>query len=95
MSNAKVILIKGDKRNPEPDEHIIKFPGGSISVIRTTNNEYWAHVDVHKGRVNEDLLRESKIGHVVDSRIDRIDSDISEIECQDDVQHIAIRIKTE
>lgn len=92
---VKVILLKGDPKSPESAEHIIKFPGGSIAVTRTSDNEYWAHIEVNKGQVLEDMFRESKAGEIVDSRLDYVnpteDSRISGIKS---LQHLAVRIRT-
>ena len=63
---TKVILLKGDKRNPESSEHIIKFPGGSIAVARTSDNEYWAHIEVNKRELLEDEVRGSKFGEITE-----------------------------
>jgi len=98
---AKVILIEGNPANPEPAEHIIKFPGGSIAVCRTSDNEYWAHIEVnHKdgpnGQILEDDHRQSKNGEVVTSRVDYNypHTDIPAIQYHENINHIAVRIKT-
>jgi len=67
---AKVILLKGDPKKPESAEHIIKFPGGSISVCRVKEDEYWAHIEVHRGPIVDEAPRESKQGAIIDSRLD-------------------------
>lgn len=98
MANtAKVILLRGDKSHPESAEHIIKFPGGSISVCRTSNNEYWAHVEVYQDEIIDDSVRESKNGMVVDSRMDYAypHNQILNIPNIENLQHIAIRIKVQ
>lgn len=97
MDTAKVILLKGDKSNPESTEHIIKFPGGSIAVCRTSNNEYWAHIEVNHGQANLESVRESANGLIVDSRLDYdypANPNILEIENMENLNHIAVRIKT-
>jgi len=48
----KVFIIKGDKRNPEPIHHTIIFPSGHIGVVRTTDNNYWAHTYVNTDKTN-------------------------------------------
>ena len=60
---AKTITLKGDPKNPESAEHHIEFPGGSISVCRTSENEYWAHIYVNDGQILEDTVR-SKRGKI-------------------------------
>lgn len=93
---AKVIVLRGNPKNPESAEHIIKFPGGSISVCRTSNNEYWAHIAVHKGDVIDDLVVESANGALVDARVDYdFGSSIGRTQSipqLQDVNHIAVRI---
>ncbi len=69
-ATAKVIQLKGDPRNPESAEHIIEFPGGAISVCRTSDNKYWAHIHVHSGETVEDIPHMSKQGKIEKIRID-------------------------
>jgi len=73
-----VINVFGDKsKKLEPEEHRIHFPGGCISVARTTTGEYWAHISVntpaehehHNGDFTEGHTI-SKTGRVTRSRID-------------------------
>ena len=43
-----VIQVFGDKaRKLEPEHHRIEFPGGYISVDRTTEGQYWAHISIN------------------------------------------------
>ena len=96
-ATAKVINLHGNPAKPESAEHIITFPGGSISVCRTSNNEYWAHIAVHHGQVLDDIPSQSKNGEVVGSRIDYdwpASPNIVEMADMDQINHIAIRIKT-
>ena len=68
----KVFIIKGDKKNPEPIHHTIIFPGGHIGVVRTTDNNYWAHVYVNtdpRGKLL-DTVGESRVGKIKTIRID-------------------------
>ena len=94
---SKVINLKGDKNNPESAEHIITFPGGYISVTRTSNNEYWAHIGVNHKQLLEDVSSISKFGQVVENRIDYDDTGVQEIATRHRlpfINHIAVRIKT-
>jgi hypothetical protein len=94
-ATCKVIELKGNPKNPESAEHIIKFPGGSIAVARTSNNEYWAHIRVHRGQIIEGTVEESAFGTVVDSRLDYehpYDSAVDIFEAEY-LEHIAIRIR--
>jgi hypothetical protein len=96
-ATAKVIELKGDPRKPESAEHIIMFPGGSISVCRTSNNEYWAHIEVNHHEIIEDTIRQSKIGKIVKTRLDyfRPPGEVKEIEDIKDLTHLAVRISIE
>jgi hypothetical protein len=98
--DACTVLIEGNKKiRPEPSEHIIKFPGGSIGVTRTSNDEYWAHIVVNDGQVIDDIHWQSKPGKVVETRIDRIlppdACRVEELGYPEFINHIAIRISTE
>lgn len=59
-ATAKIITLKGDPKNPESAEHHIEFPGGSISVCRTSKNEYWAHIYVNDKQILDDTVRSKK-----------------------------------
>lgn len=65
----KKIVMTGNKENIEKPESIIEFPGGSISVCRTTQNEYWAHIEVNEKQIL-DSIREAKIGVIKKIRYD-------------------------
>ncbi|MEM7626542.1 MAG: hypothetical protein AAF333_13180 [Planctomycetota bacterium] len=101
----KTIHLHGDKRKPESAEHSIKFPGGSISLCRTSDDEYWAHIEVNHGDAGEDIggPRERKRGEVVHSRVDldfATDEDgeslpyLLNLPDHGRIQHIAVRIAT-
>ena len=98
--NSKVILIEGNKyKKPEPDEHIIKFPGGSISVTRTSDNTYWAHIEVNQEEIDEDTHRESKAGQIIETRLDyrRTDESLGRTDTVFDTKnlnHVGVRIMT-
>jgi hypothetical protein len=97
MNTCKVINLKGDPKNPESSEHIITFPGGSISVMRTSDNEYWAHITVNHGQVLDDIPSMSKRGDVVDTRVDHdhpVSPNIVDIPNRETINRIAIRIAT-
>ena len=92
-ATAKVIELKGSPNNPESAEHIIIFPGGSISVCRTSNNDYWAHIEINNKEVVSETVRQSVLGKIVKTRLD-YPNDIKEIKNLKNLNHIAIRIKT-
>lgn len=94
-ATAKVIELKGNPKNPESAEHIIKFPGGSIAVCRTTNNKYWAHIEVYDGKLLGETVRESAQGRIVETRLDYTDrAPIGEILEPARISHIAVLIET-
>lgn len=73
-ATAKTIILKGDAKNPESAEHHIIFPGGSISVCRTSDNRYWAHVKVNTEKPMDGAgVYESAGGQIECVRIDTID----------------------
>lgn len=88
----KKIIMTGKKENLEKPESIIEFPGGSISVCRTSSNEYWAHLEVNDKQKIDDIERESKIGRILKIRFDTI----SGAETLDiNTNHFAVLIGTE
>jgi hypothetical protein len=71
-ATSKTIILKGDHKNPESAEHHIEFPGGSVSVCRTSTGDYWAHVTVYteeKGPLL-DSTYQSRHGRIKAIRID-------------------------
>lgn len=90
----KKIELKGNKNNPESAEHHILFPGGTISVCRTSDGDYWAHIEVYtkeKGPLL-DSTRESKNGKIVGIRIDTPDG-VQEVDHKN-TDHFAVLIST-
>ncbi len=101
-----VIEVFGDKHTkPEPEQHRISFPGGEISVERTSDGEYWAHIHVNTHYSEEPNLTHvtSKRGKIVHSRVDFDFPEyerrgthglktIPEIPNAEDAKHIAVRI---
>lgn len=88
--------LYGDpKRQLEPAEVRIAFPGGSVTVARTTSGEYWAHVRLNTEndvRADEEVQR----GHLTDFRVDidgRHTSEVDVGELNDpQTYHFAARI---
>ncbi len=92
-ATAKVIELKGDPKRPESAEHIILFPGGSISVCRTTDDKYWAHITVnHNKPISGAGMMDSKRGEIEFVRIDTPDG-VKEIDHQG-TDHFAVLIST-
>jgi len=92
---SKSTILQGNPSIPESAEHIIVFPGGSLSVCRTTKNEYWVHIEVNDKQIIDDTTRESKQGQIVSVRLDYNNppGDVRTIDV-DKLNHVAIRIKT-
>ena len=93
----KLIQLSGDKtKKIESAQHIIEFPGGAIEVSRTTDGHYWAHILVNRKEVLDDCEGfSSKKGTVIDSRVDRLDGIIDELNQQEEVYQLAVLIRTE
>ena len=90
---GKQIDLFGDpKKQIESAEHIINFPGGSFSVTRTSDQNYWVHVSIHKDATVEDIDKMSKNGSIEVIRMDTPDG-VKTIE-QPDTDHFAILIST-
>jgi len=107
MAKAKVthsadsaqITFRGDKRRPEPSTAIIKFPGGSVEVTRTSDDEYWAHVAIDAAGHGLHMP-DDPVGVIVDSRIDydhegykKAEGAIPPIPLAEHVQHMAIKVR--
>lgn len=109
-----VIKVFGDKtKKIEPESHRIIFPGGCISVERTTTGEYWAHIalntkDRHEYQNGDftETHRSSKLGRIVDSRIDydfdeysrRVDAGeppMPRLPADEKAYHVAVKIEVE
>ena len=67
METSKTIILKGDKSTPESAEHHILFPGGHISICRTSKDEYWAHIYVNDKEILDDTVQ-SKAGKIEEIR---------------------------
>lgn len=96
MARAKVVhsadacevIVKGDKKSPEPSTVAIKFPGGHVEVSRTTSGSYWVHIGVDEPE------------NIVDSRIDydyegnkKAKVKIPSIPLQEHIKHMAVEVK--
>lgn len=97
-TNVLGVRLLGDKRQPEPEEFRVAFPGGSISVTRTTDGDYWAHVVVnHPGATFHDP--DSPSGSIADGRVDVLGKHASESSAGDlgnpQAYHAAIRIEVD
>jgi hypothetical protein len=94
MQNENLVFnIKGDKKSKaEPIQHTIAFPGGHIGVVRTTNNEYWAHIWVNQQN-HEDNIQFEKFGFINKIRLD-LSEGYSDIDIPKNTNHFAVFIST-
>ena len=88
--DAVTIIFKGDKDSPEPGTAIIKFPGGHVEVTRTSDNKYWAHIEVEKAS----NIKESRIDYDFDG-YKKSECKIPDVPNAEHIQHIAIKISLE
>jgi hypothetical protein len=88
-SRQKIVLC-GDRKSPEPPEVSIQFPGGCVSVCRTTSGKFWMHFSVH-----HDEKSKGKLGEVVDARIDYDDGTVIQesLMYDDRFEHMAILVE--
>lgn len=93
------LVIRGDRRNPEPEEYRIRFPGGFISVVRAQdvdNPDYWVHMGVNRP---DDVagMDDEVTGRLVDGRIDSTERATHQANLGDLLKagtyHFAIRVK--
>lgn len=92
LKGKKKIVLKGNPKNPESAEHIIYFPGGSISVCRTSDNQYWAHINVNKEKMSGAGVEASKEGNIEIVRIDTL-SGVKTVDHKN-TDHFAVLIST-
>lgn len=85
--DAVTIIFKGDPKNPEPGSAIIKFPGGHVEVTRTSDNRYWAHVNVEESS----NIKESRIDYDFEGYT-KSEIKIPDVPNAENIQHIAILI---
>lgn len=92
----KRITLVGEKyTRPEPAQHIIEFPGGSIELSRTSDGNYWAHIAVNRNPAHDGgSLRDSMTGEIVGSRIDRVFPEgVSDFTDAETIEHVAVLIR--
>ncbi|OEE38310.1 hypothetical protein A1QO_02715 [Vibrio genomosp. F10 str. ZF-129] len=86
------IIIKGDKRNPEPTLHVIQFPGGAVEVSRCSDGSYYTHVHVNESA----KIIDSRVDYpfeIARQREDQGLKSIPKIDCFESIQKIAVKIK--
>lgn len=96
-TDVQGVELKGDRKNPEPMHFRVKFPGGDVEVVRTTDEDYWVHVRVNKPDHTVDT--DDPTGKIVDARLDILGKHASETKVGDfdnpKLYHLAVRVETE
>jgi len=87
-ADSLMIVIKGDKRNPEPSTIVIKFPGGHVEVSRCSDDSYYAHITADKSE------------NIIDSRIEYnyegyLEHGVPDIPDHNKIKKLAVKIKGE
>ncbi|DAZ90910.1 TPA_asm: hypothetical protein Cy-LDV1_g36 [Cyanophage Cy-LDV1] len=94
--DATTVIIKGDRRNPEPSHLIVQFPGGFVEIARCQDDSYW----VHTHRNTEACEATEKVpGAVVGSRLDwspefAAERSIPQLPAHEEIRGMSIRIAT-
>jgi len=93
-TSVAVCEVFGDpKRQPEPEELRIAFPGGELSLIRTDDGSYWVHVLKHE---DQDGVSGRADGEFRDARIDVRSKHASDTDAGDfahpETYHVAVRV---
>lgn len=72
---VQTITLKGDakKYGAEPDTLRVRFPGGEFEIVRTSDDDYWAHIYVNSPE-NEGWDPAAIMGQVSEGRIDTHDA---------------------
>lgn len=96
-TGQKRTVLHGNPKKPEPAQHIIMFPGGSIEVSRTENDEYMVHIAVNHKEIVDGTTTLAKRGDVVSSRLDYDypHNVIGTIPNIANLNHLAIRVRTQ
>ena len=96
-ASVQILTLKGDKRNPEPDETRINFPGGYVYVARCSDGKYWCHVGVNHVDHGSNVPGETLNGEFVDARIDCLGKHVTETDTGDfknpNNYHVAIQVQ--
>lgn len=88
------IQLLGDRRRPEPGQHIIEFPGGAIELSRLDDGSYWAHVIVNRRWAGRHMTNfQRAYGQVVASRVGRVGGGIEDLDRLEEVEQIAVLIR--
>lgn len=93
------VELTGDpKKQPEKPHFRVAFPGGDIDIARTTDGEYWVHVNVNRVE-NGGYEPESDTGRITDARLDIHGKSTTEADLGDfgheGLFHIAFKIEVD
>lgn len=85
--DAVTVIFQGNPTTPEPSTAIIKFPGGHVEVCRTSDNRYWAHVEVsNPENIDRSRIDYNQEGHEL--------CGIPAIPHADKIKHLALLVST-
>jgi hypothetical protein len=95
--NVLGVELEGNPKKPEPIHFRVKFPGGSIEVVRTTDDQYWAHVNVNHPERSERFKGDGvQDGFLTDARIDSLNKHAADMDPGDfadpGLYHLAVRV---
>lgn len=91
------IHVFGDKKKQhEPKELSIRFPGGHIAVARHSDGTFWAHINVNSNLDTAPDVDGKERGKFIEARIDcrglaPQHSDLGSL-TRSDCNHVALRI---
>lgn len=87
-----VTHIEGNPEKPEAAHAaMIKFPGGNVNVTRTTQGDYWVHINVNRSNSGFFIPGETIPGRIIDGRVDIVGEGVKSIGDMD-CDHIAFKI---
>lgn len=93
-----VRLFGNPAKQNEPYEFRIDFPGGYVSVSRTSDNEYWIHFGTSNDLTDKGIPSDAYrvVGEIKDARIDQTGkasdaADLGDL-MRKEVNHVALLI---
>lgn len=98
--DVAVIRVENDKKTrPEHSEIRIIFPGGEVSLSRSSDKDptrgYWVHVTVARPGGSMIIPGETKLGRIADARLDVVgrnaDTNLGDF-CDPNLYHLAVRV---
>ena len=93
--DAMGVTLHGDRKRPEPTYFRIAFPGGEVTVARTSDDGYWVHVSTVDCPVRADL-EGLTLGAFAAARLDTRGQHTAEVDLgdfgRDDLYHVALKV---